>query len=107
MISQQLTPALQQALRDALLTTIHDENLKRHEANAAEPYVHSVYADHEERIKRLVTALCDGDEELYYRYYEALFDMTLDGVIWQSNVFAQMVHERTEEKSKAYWASNA
>jgi hypothetical protein len=89
---------ISQLLKQELLTTIHDENLKRNTANAAEPYIHSVYADHEERIKRLVAALCDGDEELYCRYYEALFDMTLDGVIWQSNVFAQMVQELADTR---------
>lgn len=91
---------ISQLLKQELLTTIHDENLKRHEANAADPYVHGVYAEHEDRIYRLIEALCDGDDELARRYGEALFDMTYDGVIWQSNVFASMVQALAEERRR-------
>jgi transposase len=81
---------MNEALKEALLSTIHAENIARHEANAAEPYVHATYADHEQRIYRLVDALADGNEELAQRFNDALFDITFDGLAWMRKVWSDL-----------------
>lgn len=81
---------LHDELVNALMAQIQHENCARYAANAAEPYVHEVYAAHEQRIYRLVDALCDGDEVLADRFNEALFDITHDGLSWQHKVFAEL-----------------
>jgi hypothetical protein len=83
--------SLPQPLAAALIAVIHDENVARHRANAAEPYVHADYEHHESRIHRLVAALADGDEQLEDAFYEALFDITLDGPDWMRRTFYAIV----------------
>jgi hypothetical protein len=88
-----LDTALPQALAEALIAAIHQENLARHEANAAEPYVHEVYAAHEDRLDRLVIALCDGNDRLADRFGDALFDITHDGLEWMRMVFNELARD--------------
>lgn len=83
--------SLPEPLAAALITVIHDENVARHKTNGAEPYVHADYEVHEQRIHRLVAALADGDEELEDSFYEALFDITLDGPVWMFRTFHAIV----------------
>lgn len=77
-------------LEDALIEALHGENLARDRANAAEPYVHAVYAEHEDRIHRLVDVIADGDERLASALFEALFDITHDGLPWMKKVIAEL-----------------
>lgn len=88
-------------LIDLLIDQIRTENLARYAANAAEPYDPVAYDDHEQRIGRLVEALCDGDDELVRRFCESLFDITFDGLGWYLTVFAQQSQERAEERAEA------
>jgi len=86
------------ALTDALLVAIHAANLRRDEANAAEPYVHAAYAAVEARIDRLVAVLADGDEELADAFGQALFDITHDGLAHLRRVFADIVREQAAQR---------
>ncbi|AFI25000.1 hypothetical protein [Mycobacterium phage SWU1] len=79
-----------------LFEAIVAENVKRATANMAEPYNHSVYKFHEDRIDRLVTTLADGNEALRDQFYEALFDITWDGVAWAKKVFAEISRDIAE-----------
>lgn len=92
-----------------LMACIVAENVARAKANAAEPYVHAVYADHEERIGRLVALIADGDDVLEERFYEALFDITYDGVHWALDTFRLMAREVEAEREEdaRYAAMNA
>lgn len=96
-----MSGALPQPLIDELLAMIVAENVARSEANAAEPYRHEVYAEHEARIDRLVAALADGDEWLDAAFSEALFDITYDGLAWARRVWSEMVAERAEDVRRA------
>ena len=77
----------------ALIETIVAENIERHNANAAQPYVPEIYAAHEQRIYRLVAALADGNAALEDRFNDALFDMTFDGVTWVTEAFHRIKAE--------------
>lgn len=85
----------------AALVECHTENLARADANAAEPYVHATYTVHEARIKRLVAVLADGDDDLYDLFYEALFDITLDGLVHMFETFTSIVRDLDAQRAVA------
>jgi hypothetical protein len=91
--------ALPVTLMEELLKAIHDENLMRYAANAAEPYNHDVYEVHESRIHRLVHALADDNGELEDVFNNDLHDCVHDGLEWQARVFAER-----KADIEAYWA---
>ncbi|ATN94065.1 hypothetical protein J4U01_gp093 [Mycobacterium phage Kumao] len=90
-------------LIDALIEAIVAENIKRYEANAAQPYVHEVYQAHEDRIFRLVAALADGDDDLERLFNDALFDITFDGVDWARKVYRDLKAELESARADVVW----
>ncbi|ABE67413.1 hypothetical protein PBI_CHE12_94 [Mycobacterium phage Che12] len=83
-------------LINALFENIVAEHAKRYQANIAEPYNHSVYQFHADRIDRLIAALADGNEALRDGFYEALFDIYDEGVDWVKKVFADISRDIAE-----------
>lgn len=59
----------------------------RAEHDAADPYVHADYRRWEDRQRRLINALADGDDELARAFFEACFDITHDGVAHMVQTF--------------------
>lgn len=82
-------------LTTALIEAIHAANLARFEANAAHPYDHSVYENHANRVRRLVAALADGNEQIEYRFNDALYDIVWDGLEWMKKVYAEIKEEHS------------
>jgi hypothetical protein len=96
-----MSTSLPQPLTAALIAVIHDENMARHLANCRMPYQHATYEHHESRIHRLCAALADGDEQLEDAFYEALFDITYDGVSWMRDVFYNLRNDQLTELAEA------
>lgn len=78
--------ALSPELAVQLFVHIHEAGLRRHAADAADPYVHADY-HWEDRQRRLIDALADGDDELARAFFEACFDITHDGVAHMVQTF--------------------
>jgi len=75
-------------LTTALIDACYDAMMECYAENAREPYVHARYQVADDRRTRLVDALCDGNEELRYRWDNALFDITHSGYGWARQTFA-------------------
>jgi hypothetical protein len=71
----------------ALVAACYAAAMDGYRINGEEPYRHDLYTVAEDRRRRLVAAVADGDDELARRWDDALFDITNDGEHHAQRVF--------------------